>query len=199
MRKKSNPIKIIIVFVIFMVFCVGVFFYLSNRTDENVSTENSKTTVTAVDEVLARNLDMNYPPSPKEVVKYYSEITRCFYGEKYTEDQLVEMADKSRVLFDDELYNNQTDAQYLQALKNEIVTYKEEDRVISSFSVSSSIDVDEYVYEGREYAQLYCIYSIRTGTSISPIQERYILRKDSVGHWKILGFKKVDDMNASGE
>lgn len=199
MKRKSNPIKIVIVFVVFMIFCVGVFFYLSNRTDEGASSESQKTIVTAVDEVLARNLDTNYPPSPKEVVKYYSEITRCFYGEKYTEDQFVELADKSRMLFDDELYNNQTDAQYLQALKIDVASYKEDDRVISSFSVSSSTDVDEYVYEGREYAQLYCIYSIRTGTSISPIQERYILRKDESGHWKILGFKKVEDNNGAGE
>ena len=191
MRKK-NPIRIIIVFIIFAIFCGAVFYFLANREDEEKSREDSAV-MTAVQEVLNRNLETNYPPTPKEVVKFYSEITRCFYAETYSDYELEQLALKSRALFDEELYNNQTDASYLQALKLDIASWKEEGKVISSYSVSSSTDVNEYYYDGRQWAQLFCIYSIRVGTNISPTQERFLLRKDSEGHWKILGWEIVDN------
>lgn len=192
MNKKKNPIKIIIVFILFAIFSLAVFYYLSNKEDDEAVKSDSPAMMTAVQEVLNRSLETNYPPTPKEVVKYYSEITRCFYGEKYTDEELDELAIKSRKLFDRELYLNQTDSQYLQALRQDIESWKEANKVISSFSVSSSTDVNEYYYDGREWAQLYCIYSIRIGTTISPVQERYLLRKDEDGHWKILGWEVVE-------
>lgn len=192
MKKRKNPIKVIIVFILFAIFSVAVFFYLSNRDDDTSEKSESPKIMTAVQEILNRDLSTNYPPTPKEVVKLYSEISRCFYGENYSEEELVQLATKSRKLFDEELYLNQTDEQYLEALKRDIVSWKEENKVISSFSVSSSIDVKEYKYEGREWAQLYCIYSIRIGTNITPVQERYLLRKDIQGHWKILGWEVVE-------
>ena len=193
MKKKKNPIRVIIVFIVFAIFSVSVFYFLSNREEEVEEKSSGPKIMTAVQEVLNRNLTTNYPPTPREVVKYYSEISRCFYGEKYTDEELIKLALKSRELFDTELYLNQTDEEYLQALRLDIDSWKTADKVISSFSVSSSTDVNEYYYDGRDWAQLYCIYSIRIGTTISPIQERFLLRKDAEGHWKILGWELVED------
>ena len=193
MKRKINPIRLLIVFITFIAACIGIFFYLSNRSEDTAEENRNPAVMTATQEVLARNLKTNYPPTPKEVLKYYSEITRCFYSEKYTEDELVELALKSRELFDDELYATQTDEQYLIALQSDIEVYKEADRVISSYSVSSSTDVNEYHFEGRDWAQLYCIYSVREGTTITPVQERFLMRKDEDGHWKILGWQLVED------
>lgn len=190
MKKKSNPIRVIIVFAVFVLACVGAFFYLSNRTEDEPVEDNSKT-MSVVQELLSRNLETNYPPTPKEVLKYYSEISRCFYGEKYTEEELKKLAIKSRELFDQELIDNQTEEEFLAALVLEIETYKNANRVISSYSVSASTDVNEYSYGGREWAQLYCIYSLREGTTIIPVQERFLMRKDEKGHWKILGWELV--------
>ena len=191
MKKNNNPVRIIIAFAIFIAACIGMFFYLSNRTEDTMEETKKTTVMTAVQEVLARNLETNYPPTPKEVLKYYSEITRCFYGEKYSEEELKELAVKSRLLFDDELYATQTDDQYLMALQLEIESYKNQDKVISSYSVSQSTDVNEYFYDGYNWAQLYCIYSVRVGTTITPVEERFLMRKDAKGHWKILGWELV--------
>ena len=192
-KKNANPIRVLIVFIMFVAACVGVFFYLSNRNSDDYHEPDNGKVMTQVQELLSRNLDTDYPPTPKELLKYYSEITRCFYSEKYSEEELVELAKKSRALFDDELYATQTDDQYLVALKADIDSYKAADRAISSYSVSASTDVNEYYYEGREWAQLYCIYSVREGTTITPIQERFLMRKDDKGHWKILGWELASD------
>lgn len=184
--KKKSPARALIFVSMFAVLLVGLFFYLANRTKEVAEGQTKK--MTAVDEVLARNLETNYPSTPKEVLKYYSEITRCFYGEEYSEEELNKLAKKSRALFDAELLYNQTDSQYLNSLKKDITSYKEEGRVISSYSVSASTDVQEYSYGGYDWAQLYCIYNIRVKTQITPVQERFLMRKDEGGHWKIVGW-----------
>lgn len=185
--RRRNPARILIVFVVLAIGIVGLFFYLSNRA--KIVEEGKQNRMTPVQEILSRNLENNYPPTPKEVLKLYSEITRCFYGEAYTDDELVKLALFSRQLFDDELVANQTDDQYLSALRMDIESWKKDNKVISSYSVSSSTDVQEYSYGGREWAQLYCIYSIRMGTNVAPVTEHFILRKDDIGHWKILGWE----------
>ena len=196
MRKK-NPSRAIISVAIMAIAVLGAFVLLSNRSDKAAANE-SVDKITPVQEVLLKNLNNDYPASPKEVVKFYSEISRCFYGEDYSEDEFVALAEKSRELFDSELVANQTDEQYLTALKSDVENYKSNKKSISSFSVSSSTDVDYYDYLGDKWAQLYCVYSIRVSTSITPVKEKYLLRKDPDGHWKIFGWVLVEDELLTG-
>ena len=185
-KKNQNPIKTIIVMAFLALMVLGYFYVINNRIK---TVEEDVHTITPVQELLIRNLDKDYPNTPKEVVKLYSEITRCFYAEEYDDEQLLKLAEMSRKLFDDELVANQDDESYLRALRGEIATYKKENRIISSYSVSSSADVQYYNYQGDEWAQLIAMYSIRTGGNIEPTKERYLLRKDVDGHWKIYGFR----------
>ncbi len=194
--RRRNPARFLIVFVVLAIGVVGLFFYLANRS--RAIQEGKVKQMTVVQEILSRNLETNYPPTPKEVLKFYSEITRCFYGEEYTDEELTRLALLSRELFDDELVANQTDEEYLSALKMDIASWKNDNKVISSYSVSASTDVQEYSYGGYEWAQLYCIYSIRMGTNMAPVQEHFIMRKDARGHWKILGWELVENKDENG-
>lgn len=192
MKKKGSGLRTTIAILLMAIVIVGAFAYLSNRTDK-VRAE-APAIMTPVQEVLSRNLKTDYPATPKELLKYYSEITRCFYSEDYSDEELENLADRSRELFDDELAQNQTREQYLASLKLDIDSYHNNSKSISSYSVSSSTDVDYYNYEGYEWAQLYCIYSVRISTAIEPVQEHFLLRKDEDGHWKIFGWK-IEDPN----
>ena len=80
---------------------------------------------TAVHDVILRNLETNYPPTPKEVVKYYSEITKCLHNENYTDEQFEQMADKLLALYDEELAENNPKDQYLKDLKNDIKEFRD--------------------------------------------------------------------------
>lgn len=188
--KQQNPVKLIILFVIMIGLIVGYYFYLSNKTAE---AKEAKQTVTETDEVLLRNLSTDYPPSPKEVVKYYAQITKCFYDGNYTEDQLSKMAEKSRELFDEELRDTQSDADYLVSLKKDIAEYGEKGLKVSSFSTSSSVDVEYKKTEQGDMASLYCLFNLRQGTTILTSNQMFLLRKDTEGHWKILGWTLVTD------
>ena len=82
---------------------------------------------------LSRNLQSNYPPSPREVVKYFSEITQCFYNEEHTDEELKDLALKMREIYDDELVANQTEEEYLDLLKKDIDEYRLNGRSISGY------------------------------------------------------------------
>jgi len=182
MGKKLKPIILILVLALIV---GGYYFYLSNKVESNESDE----IVTAVQNVILRDLDKNYPPTPKEVVKYYSEISKCLYNEKYTDEQLEQMADKLLAIYDNELQANNPRDEYIENLKKDIADFKENSYTISTYTPSASTDVEEYVVAGRECAELYCTYTIRTGAEYSNNLQRFILRKDvETKHWKILGF-----------
>lgn len=194
MEKKNMKNNIVLIIIALII--VACFAYLSNRPK---SAEEKPAVLTAVQSVLARDMSTNYPPTPKEVLKYYSEITRCFYGETYTDEELLKLAEKSRELFDEELVANQTDEEYFQSLRSTIDSYKQEKRSISSYSVSSSANVEYYNYEGAQWAMLNCIYSMKTGKTIVPSQEEFLLRKDAEGRWKIFGWKLVENEENANE
>lgn len=183
--------KGIIVFIIIVFLIVGYYFYLSNR-QAAAKKEQEAQSLTVVQDTLLRDLNTNYPPTPKEVIKYYSRITQCFYNEEYTEEELKELALKAQELFDDELIQNKKQEQYLTDLQTDIETFKSDECTIPSYSISSSTDVEYFSEEGYDCARLYCIYSLKQGSAYSTTQEIFVLRKDDAGHWKILGWNLAD-------
>jgi len=184
-RDPKNDLKILILAIVMIGLVVGYYFYLSNKTA--VAREENKS-LTETEQVLLRNLDTDYPPSPKEVVKYYAQITKCFYDGEYDEEQLEELAKRSRDLLDEELRSNQTEEEYIHNLKLDIEDYKEKELRISSYSTSSSVDVKYSKNEHGDLASLYCLYNIRRGAMLSSSNHEFILRRDDEGHWKILGW-----------
>ncbi len=192
-EESQSAVKIFIIALVMIGLVVGYYFHLSNKRVE--AKENNTKSLTEVDEVLLRNLDTDYPPSPKEVVKYYAAITKCFYDGQFSDYQLQELASRSRDLLDDELKANQTDAEYLESLKFDISSYKDKDIKISSYSVSSSVDVEYKTTEKGDLAMLYCLYNLRQGSTLMSSNHEFILRKDEKGHWKILGWALAKDEN----
>lgn len=192
-KKKQNVIKVVILFVV-LALVIGVcYFRLSNRTRQADTEKDVQST--AVQEVLLRDLSRNYPPTPKEVIKYYSEISKCFYNESYTEEELILLAEQAQRLYDEELIANKTQEQYLTDLKADILEFEEAGYTIASYTTSSSVDIEnsKFKQDGYEWARVYCYYTMRTKGGTARTTERFLLRKDSDGYWKIYGWELVDD------
>ena len=176
-----------------MVLVIGYFYHLSNRT---VSSDNKTATVNTekispVTTVLLRNLDINYPATPKEVVKYYAELTKVLYNEEYTDEEFQALAVKIQQLYDPELVANKEQSEYLQDLKDEIEDFHTNKWTISTYWTSSSTDVERFTEDGYEFARLYCTFTIRQSGGSGSSNEVFLLRKDENEHWKIYGWKQV--------
>lgn len=188
--KKFKMSTSIIIIVVSVVVIIGGYFLLTTRQSKD--DEPTEVEISAVQNVLLRNLDNNYPPTPKEVLKYYSDITQCFYAGGYTDEELTELADRAMELYDEDLIANQDYDTYIKDLKGEIDSYKEKDWSISSYSTSSSTDVEYFEKDGYEWAQLYAFYNVRQSTVIVTVTEEFLMRKDDDGRWKIYGWQQVN-------
>ena len=99
MKKKTTIIGIIGIVAIAVT--VIVVFWMQSRNNQNPG--EPEVDVSQVMDILLRDIDKSYPPTPKEVLKYYSEITCCFYNDTLTQEQLEELAQRSYELYDEEL------------------------------------------------------------------------------------------------
>ena len=189
--KRFKGIKGMILLAVLVCLVLGYYFYLSNRDVPETETTDAEI-MTMTQRALARNLETNYPPSPREVVKYFSEITQCFYNEEHSEEELKALGLQMRGIYEDELIANQTDEEYLDLLQKDIDEYKANDRTISAYSPSSSVDVENFSQDGYEWARLYCVYDIKQDSLLYQTTLCFILRKDENDHYKIYGWKRAD-------
>jgi len=191
--KRFKGAKGLICLLVMCVLVVGYFYYLSNR-DYMEETEE-ETYITANQEVLLRDLENNYPPTPKEVIKYYCEITKCLHDTNASDEEVELMAEKIKGIYDDELIANKSQEAYLADLKSEILTFNETDSSIVNYAVSASTDVDYFEEDGFEFARLRATLYVRVKTKMQNQENVYLLRKDADGHWKIYGWKAADEVN----
>ena len=173
----------------------GIFFRLNNK--QQVSTEEEEVeAATPIEIALERNLNTNYPGTPKEVVKYFSEITQCYYNETFDDDEQLEaLARQMLKLYDDELVSYKSYEDYMFDLKSDINFYNENGYKISSYAPSQSTDVVFFTEDGFEWARLWCAYTIKSGKYYKTINEVFVLRKDDKSHWRIYGWKEDKEDN----
>ena len=113
----KNTIKIGVIGVIVLALIVGYYFYLSHRTPKAAE---EQVELTELDEVLLKKLDTSYPPTPREVVKFYNRILECLYSGDYTEEEFDGLASQARALMDEELLETNPEAEYKAKLKTEV-------------------------------------------------------------------------------
>ena len=188
-KKKSRNGLIFLAIVVVMV--LAFYFYIANHTGDDTESDEE---YTVAQELLLRDLSRNYPATPKEVVKLYTEITQCFYTGDYTEEELDALILLSYELFDEELKEANPYSFYSDGVKNEIEDYSEKSYTISAYSTSSSVDIEKTKFEkdGFTWTNVYVYLTMRRATQITRVEEVFVLRKDAVGDWKIYGWQLVE-------
>lgn len=198
MKSKMKMVAFVATILCIGILIVGIFIMQSKKV-KNI--DERPVDVSQVTEILLKDIDKSYPPTPKEVLKYYSEITCCFYNSGITQEDLEALAKKSYVLYDDELKDNMPYDVYFENLQQDVLDFKSQGIVISGYSTSAATDVEKFTQDGSEWARLYATYRLRQGTEYIYSNEVFIMRKDSNGHWKIYGFDlvKEEEGNTSSE
>ncbi len=187
---KKNTTKITIIFVCLILMVVGYFAYLSNKDQKR----KADASMTAVQSVLSRNLELDYPATPKEVIKYYNEIMKCFYNEDCEDSEIDELGMKARELYDAELLAANETGSYLINLRADIKDYREHKRKITYINLSSSINVDFFEEDGYSFARIACNYTIAQDGVNNPANLVYLLRRDEEKRWKIYGWTSAENV-----
>lgn len=166
---------------------IGGLLYMDVAKRRNIKSQESAAKHAQALKLLDRDLDADYPETPREVAKYYSGITKALYSG--LEDRDVEaLAYKILELYDDEFLQNNPEDKYLKNLYSDIAAWNKEKRTITNYLlVNDELETKETV-DNKEYATVYVSYIIMDKGKTSEVR-KYLLRKNDDGNWKILGWE----------
>ena len=188
--KKKSIFQTIRVAIIMLMLAFGVIKMYQNV---NRQTEKQEKKLTEVESILAKDLKKEYPASPREVVKMYLRIMTAFYNEELDEETLYELSNKARELFDEELLENNPSETYFEKLKDEISKYHENEIKVDSYDVQEGSAIRKYKREGKQYALVIAKVVTRDSKVRSSVNEKFVLRENQDGNYKILGWKETKD------
>lgn len=165
-----------------------VFYTLNNRKDNSVYT-NKKTSNTEAQALISKDLDRFYPSTPREVVKLYQRINVCLMTNSYTEEEYYSLVGQLRKLYDDELLELNPEDKYTEILYDEIYLFKEAGKSIPITNIQLESQAEKYTLNGKNMASIVAMFVIKTKNSgIERSYEKFVLREDEKGNWKILGW-----------
>lgn len=175
------------------VLIVAGFAFVAYRTPKSAEDADQ---ITEKDELLYKNISADYPKTPREVVKLYNRYMLMLYGtqgEELTDEEIQTLNEKMRELYDEELLEiNPIDAQLL-SLKQELATFRKNQKVMIQANVCSSNEVEFMDIGDASGARAQASYFVKKGNEeFSRTYQQFLLRKDKQGEWKILGFEKID-------
>lgn len=187
----KNAKYVIIAIACICVICTGFFFFSEDNKD------NEKN-LTEVEKVIVKDLENNYPKTPREVVKFYNRIVKCYYGsEEPTEKQLNDLVDQMMYLMDEDLLLVNPRDTYYNSVVSDINQYKNQKKQLVSTDVCDTNDV-KYVTDDKNgeaekdnLAYVDASYFINTDGKFAYTYQQFVLRQDAQGKWKILTFYQI--------
>lgn len=186
--------RTIIVIAVLVILGLGYYHYLANKDADKDATDIAADT-SEVSVLISKDIMANYPESPKDVVDLYARITKAYYDKELTDEQIEGLGRQARLMFDDELRNTQTDADFFEKLKEDISNYRSTKTRISSYVIQSATKTKYSTFKDRQYASIELVYYIRQGDKLIDSHTKFTLRKDNDGHWKILFWELVESEN----
>lgn len=177
--------RTIIVIGVLVALGLGYYYYLANKDTGKDATDIAADT-SEVSVLISKDIMANYPESPKDVVNLYARITKAYYDTSLTNEQIEALGKQARLMFDDELKNTQTDADFYEKLKEDIGNYNSTKTRISSYVIQSAAKTKYSTFKDRQYASIALVYYLRQGDKLIDSPTKFTLRKDDDGHWKIL-------------
>lgn len=188
-KRRSTILTWIIMIVLAIVIVVGYFWLSSKKHEDNYEVSAAQT---EADKIIEKNLDDTYPATPREVVKMYCRILKCYYEDELTADTVQKLALQTRKLFDEELLQQNPEDVYILNLQGEIRDYKENERSITNYQIESASNSVTWQYEERDYARVIVGFTQKEKKKYIKVYEQFILRKDPNGKWRILGWQLTD-------
>lgn len=187
----------IVILAIVIVAAICTAFYIVNNNSKKESAKEAE--LTEIQKITTRNMEKDYPATPREVVKFYNRIVKCYYGRQYSDEELEQLADQALSMFDDDLLKKNEKESYIESVKSDAAQYEEDNKSISQTDVCDSNDVKYMTDNGDDIAYVTASYFIKTGSSYTKTYQEYVLRKDDDGDWKILTFYKIEGESSESD
>lgn len=187
----KNAKYVIIAVACICAICAGFFFFSQNQNE----TEKE---LTKIETVITKDLEKNYPKTPRAVMDFYQKIIMCYYTENPTDAELEKLCEQMRGLMDEDLLLVNPKDEYYASVKADIAKYKEENRKLFSAKVCSTNEVNKVLDDKGDGVVEHIAY-VKTsyymkvdGQEPGYTYQEFVLRQDENGDWKILVFYKIE-------
>lgn len=187
-KKSGSVLKKVLIGLIMAALIAGFYFAISSRDNGGDSAEE-EARLKSGEDLLKKNLELDYPLTPTAVVSYYSDLLLVYYNDDCSDSLRKDLMDQSRLLYDEELLENNPEEDQLRALQADVTDYEKNKRQIINYTVCDTGDVKYGKLDGEEVALVAVSYRIREKKDLGDIEEEFFLRKDEEERWKILGWQ----------
>jgi len=153
-----------------------------------------------LEEILATDLDKDYPITAREVMKLYCKIQKCMFNNELSDDTLENLVDKEFQLYDKDFIKKNPFNDLLNKRKNEIVKFRSDKKSVFGYDIDADDKEREWTNNGRECSAIEISMKM-SGDDKKVIDEYFILRKDDKEQYKIVGnmSAKDYDKNTKGD
>ncbi len=185
MKKESGTKGFTIAAVIVVIGVIGFYITMSNRMSGRQAVKNTP----EIEKLLNYDFQDNYPKTVRETVKLHCRYMKLAYNNEFSKDELIDANKKIRELFDDELLSYNTEETQLKSLEEDIQYYKDNKQKFVSYTLPEASQIKYNKEDDVDYAKIRVGIIIRVDNATMKGSQEYLLRKDSMGRWKILGWK----------
>lgn len=127
--KQKTTTIVVIMFAVVVAIAIGFWTILEhgrNKVEEEniIHSKNEE-----VNTLVNKDLNINYPSTPREVLKMYSRLQTCAYNQGLSDKDLTAIIEQMRMLFDDELITANSLEQQLEDVKKEIKQFQKKSKL----------------------------------------------------------------------
>ena len=188
--KGKQLAKLIGTLCVMGVVILGVYLALHTQEDDGTFAKDG-TANTEAQAILAKDVARNYPANQREVVRLFARISKCFYNEKISEEEFHDLIEMQRMLFDEELLEENPLEDFTARLSLEIENAKKTETTMVNYRVQKQSSVADWPYGEDSLASIIASFTMK-GEKYTKSYEEFLLREDEKGNWKIVGWRLTD-------
>lgn len=168
-----------------------IFFVLNQNADDGIFSKKENTS-TEVQNILAKDVERNYPATVREVVRLFSRISKCYYNETISASEFQQLITMQRMLFDEEFLDNNPLESFVNNLSSEIEEMRNNKSTMISYRVQKQSSVKDWEAGENKFSSIVASYTLKEGSEYKKTYEEFLLREDENGRWKIVGWRLTD-------
>lgn len=193
-KKKSGTLGAVIFVVILAALIFGCFFLAQRKAKERAEEKAQlEAQQTEAEKLIMMDIEQKYPVTVREVIKLYNRIVQCVHNDDVNDAEVTALTGQLRCLFDEEFLRNNPYDRHVESLILEVAEYDMLDRTIVKAEIESAKNISEWKNEKGSFASLNVSYTIMEAKNPGRVNEKFLLRKQEDGRWKIVGWERIDD------
>lgn len=196
-KKKSGPLGTIIFMVLFAAVVIGIYFAITRG--KNTDTKEIPAETSEADALIKKDLDWEYPATPREVLKLYCRITKCLYNDDLTDEQIKKLVSQVRNLYSFDLLENNAEDEQIAFIKGDRVEYKKDKKTIFSFAIDSASNIEYIDTKAGKTALIKMYFTLKAGANMERSFEEFSLIQQDDGKWKIAAWRQSENETAIDE